>query len=39
LSALLATNQPQAVSNLVQQQTGVSVQIVNPNLTVRWLSH
>jgi tetratricopeptide (TPR) repeat protein len=31
LSALLATNQPQAVSNLVQQQTGVSVQMVNPN--------
>ena len=31
LSALLATNQPQAVSNLVQQQTGVSIPIVNPN--------
>lgn len=31
LSALLATNQPQAVSNFVQQQTGVSVPIVNPN--------
>jgi tetratricopeptide (TPR) repeat protein len=31
LSALLATNQPQAVSNLVQQQTGVSVPIVNPD--------
>ncbi len=31
LSALLATNQPQAVSNLIQQQTGVSVSIVNPN--------
>jgi tetratricopeptide (TPR) repeat protein len=31
LSALLATNQPQAVSNLVQQQTGVSVAMVNPN--------
>ena len=27
LSALLATNQPQAVSNLVQQQTGVSVTV------------
>jgi tetratricopeptide (TPR) repeat protein len=27
LSALLATNQPQAVSNLVQQQTGVSVSV------------
>jgi len=31
LGALLATNQPQAVSNLVQQETGVSVAIVNPN--------
>ncbi len=31
LGALLATNQPQAVSNLVQQQTGVSIQMVNPN--------
>ncbi len=31
LSALLATNQPQAVSNLVEQQTGVSVPIVNRN--------
>src|SRR5271170_3047250 len=31
LSALLATNQPQAVSNLIQQQTGISVQMVNPN--------
>ena len=31
LGALLATNQPQAVSNLVQQQTGVSVAIANPN--------
>jgi tetratricopeptide (TPR) repeat protein len=31
LGALLATNQPQAVSNLVQQQTGVSVAITNPN--------
>ena len=31
LGALLATNQPLAVSNLVQQQTGVSVAIPNPN--------
>jgi tetratricopeptide (TPR) repeat protein len=31
LSALLATNQPQAVSNLIQQNTGVSVTVVNPN--------
>ena len=31
LSALLATNQPQAVSNVVQQQTGISVAIPNPN--------
>lgn len=31
LSALLATNQPQAVSNLVQQQTGVSVPIADEN--------
>jgi tetratricopeptide (TPR) repeat protein len=31
LSAVLATNQPQAVSNLIQQQTGASVAIVNPN--------
>jgi tetratricopeptide (TPR) repeat protein len=31
LSALLATNQPQAVSNLVQDNTGTSVAIVNPN--------
>ena len=31
LSALLATNQPQAVSNLIQQDTGVSVAVVNPN--------
>jgi tetratricopeptide (TPR) repeat protein len=31
LSALLATNQPLAVSNLVKQQTGVSVVMVNPN--------
>jgi hypothetical protein len=27
LSALLATNQPQAVSNVIQQQTGVAVDI------------
>jgi len=31
LSALLATNQPQAVSNLVQQNTGISIPIANPN--------
>jgi tetratricopeptide (TPR) repeat protein len=31
LSALLATNQPQAVSNLIQQNAGVSVAIANPN--------
>jgi cytochrome c-type biogenesis protein CcmH/NrfG len=31
LSALLATNQPQAVSNLVQQHTGLSVPIVDAN--------
>jgi cytochrome c-type biogenesis protein CcmH/NrfG len=31
LSALLATNQPQAVSNLIQQQTGIAVSIPNPN--------
>ena len=31
LGALLATNQPQAVSNVVQQQTGISVAIPNPN--------
>jgi tetratricopeptide (TPR) repeat protein len=31
LGALLATNQPLAVSNLIQQQSGVSVAIVNPN--------
>ena len=31
LGALLATNQPQSVSNLVQQNTGVSVAIVNTN--------
>jgi tetratricopeptide (TPR) repeat protein len=31
LGALLATNQPLAVSNLIQQNTGVSVAMVNPN--------
>ena len=31
LGALLATNQPQAVSNLVHQDTGASVAIYNPN--------
>ncbi len=31
LGALLATNQPLAVSNLVQQNTGVSIAVVNPN--------
>lgn len=31
LSALLATNQPQAVSNLVQEHTGVSVPLVDVN--------
>jgi tetratricopeptide (TPR) repeat protein len=31
VSALLATNQPQAVSNLIQQHAGVSVTIPNPN--------
>jgi tetratricopeptide (TPR) repeat protein len=31
LSALLATNQPQAVSNLIQQHAGISVSIANPN--------
>ncbi|HZL78576.1 MAG TPA: hypothetical protein VFC17_06960, partial [Candidatus Limnocylindrales bacterium] len=31
LSALLSTNQPQAVSNLVQQHTGVSVPLVDVN--------
>jgi len=30
LSALLATNQPQAVSNLVQDQTGISVPLSDP---------
>jgi tetratricopeptide (TPR) repeat protein len=31
VGALLATNQPQAVSNLIQQNAGVSVNIPNPN--------
>ena len=31
LSALLATNQPQAVSNLVQEHTGISVPLANAN--------
>jgi tetratricopeptide (TPR) repeat protein len=31
VSALLATNQPQAVSNLIQRHAGVSVNIPNPN--------
>jgi len=31
LSALLATNQPQAVSNLVHDQTGISVAVPNVN--------
>ena len=31
VGAMLATNQPLAVSNLVQQHTGVSVTMVNPN--------
>jgi tetratricopeptide (TPR) repeat protein len=31
LSAVLATNQPQAVSNLIQQQTGLAVAIPDPN--------
>ncbi|MEJ0088351.1 MAG: hypothetical protein WDM80_01125 [Limisphaerales bacterium] len=31
VSAVLATNQPLAVSNLVQQHTGVSIAITNPN--------
>lgn len=31
LGALLATNQPQAVSNLVQQQTGVSIAMASTN--------
>jgi tetratricopeptide (TPR) repeat protein len=31
VSAVLATNQPQAVSNLIQQNAGISVNIPNPN--------
>ena len=31
VGALIATNQPLAVSNLIQQNAGVSVTIVNPN--------
>jgi tetratricopeptide (TPR) repeat protein len=31
LSALMATNQPVAVSNLVRQKTGVSLEITDPN--------
>jgi len=31
VGALIATNQPLAVSNLIQQHTGVSVTTVNPN--------
>ena len=31
VGALLATNQPLAVSNLIQQKTGVSVALANPN--------
>ena len=31
VGAMLATNQPLAVSNLVQQHTGVSITMVNPN--------
>ena len=31
LGALLTTNQPQAVSNLIQQNTGMAVSIPNPN--------
>jgi tetratricopeptide (TPR) repeat protein len=31
VGALVATNQPLAVSNLIQQTTGVSVTMVNPN--------
>jgi tetratricopeptide (TPR) repeat protein len=31
VGALIATNQPLAVSNLIQQHTGVSVTLVNPN--------
>src|SRR6266851_5046993 len=31
LGAVLATNQPQAVSNLVLKNTGMSVTVTNPN--------
>jgi len=31
VGALIATNQPLAVSNVIQQHTGVSVALVNPN--------
>ncbi|MDB6026408.1 MAG: repeat-containing protein [Verrucomicrobiales bacterium] len=31
LGALVATNQPAAVSNLVKQTTGISIEVVNPN--------
>ena len=31
VGALIATNQPRAVSNLIQQNAGVSVTMVNPN--------
>lgn len=31
VSAILATNQPQAVSNLIQQHAGIAVKIPNPN--------
>ena len=31
VGALIATNQPLAVSNLIQQHTGVSIAVVNPN--------
>ena len=31
VGALIATNQPLAVSNLIQQKTGVSVAVVNPD--------
>jgi tetratricopeptide (TPR) repeat protein len=31
VGALVATNQPLAVSNLIQQHTGISVTMVNPN--------
>ena len=31
LSAVLATNQPQAVSNVIQQHTGISIAVANTN--------